>query len=299
MSSLPPPPPMPPSVPPSGPSPAPNAAPEHCYRHPDREAGRRCTRCGRVACSECLVQASIGSQCRDCLKQSRPAATVRARDWNAAQGALVTKVLVAINVAVFLLVGIQDPNAFSGRLTRDGLLFDLGLNRVFIADGEWWRLITAGFIHFGLIHLAFNMFALWNLGQMLEPITGRIEYVLLYFAALLAGSAGALVVGGNGITGGASGAVFGLFGAAALALRARGINPFRTSIGTVLLINLVLTFSISGISIGGHIGGLIGGAACGAVVFAPEWRRPSRLVLYATPVAVAVLSVILSIAVSG
>lgn len=269
-----------------------------CYRHPGREAHRRCTRCGRYACNECLVQAAVGSQCPDCLKAAQPPTTERIRQWNATRSFVVTKSLVGINVLVFLYMTVRDTAAASGSATTQTSL-DLGLARYFIEQGELWRFVTSGFIHFGVIHLAFNMLALWNLGQLLEPITGRVEYALLYFAALLAGSAGVLILGGNGITGGASGAVFGLFGAAAVALRQRGINPLQTSIGTVLILNLVLTFTISGISIGGHIGGLLGGALCGIVVFAPPNKRPPTWVVYATPIAVGIASVVIGIVVSA
>lgn len=284
-----------PGPPPLG---APGAGPETCYRHPGRDAGRRCTRCGRVACSECLVQASIGSHCVDCVKATRPPAAQRVQQWSATNSLLATKVLIALNLAVYVYIAAKGASDALGGNRVTQVQFDLGLNRVFIAEGEYYRLLTAGFIHFGLIHLGFNMFAFWNLGQMLEPISGRVQYVLLYFAALLAGSAGALVVGGNGITGGASGAVFGLFGAAAVALRQRGINPFQTSIGSVLILNLVLTFAIPGISIGGHLGGLVGGAVCGAAVFAPHWKRHPTWLTYLVPVAVAVASVVVSVAVS-
>ncbi len=293
MSSLPPPPPLPPSIPVPG---APTG--ERCYRHPDRESGRRCTRCGRVACSECLVQASVGSHCVDCVKATRAPAAQRVKMWNATNTVVATKVLIALNLAVFIYTAVASTRTLGGGTVTDAQ-FDLGLNRFFIANGEWWRMITAGFIHFGLLHVAFNMYALWNLGQLLEPITGRAQYVLLYFAALLAGSAGALIVGGRGITGGASGAVFGLFGAAAMALRQRGINPLQTSIGSVLIINLVLTFAIPGISIGGHLGGLVGGGLCGAVVFAPNWKRLPVWLTFGAPIAVGALSVAIGVFVSS
>jgi membrane associated rhomboid family serine protease len=287
----------PPSVP--GPtSPSGGAGPEYCYRHPDRETGRRCTRCGRSACSECLVQASVGSHCVECVKAAKPPAAVRARRWGATRSFPVTKAIIVVNVAVFVYLIAKDPNVLGGSQITQAQQ-DLGLNRIFIADGQIYRLLTAGFLHFGLIHIAFNMLALWNLGQMLEPITGPVEYGLFYLASLLAGSAGVLVLGGAGLTGGASGAVFGLFGAAAVALRQRGINPFRTSIGTVLILNLVLTFSIPGISIGGHVGGLIGGALCGMAVFAPQSKQIPKWAGYAVPVAVAIASVGISLAVSG
>lgn len=281
MSSLPPPPP-----------------PPTCTRHPNREAGRACTRCGRPFCADCLVQAAVGSHCVECVRQARPPAAQRVRQWNATRSVVVTKVLLAVNVAVFLYLFVVDAGAAGGRSVTQGT-FDLGLNRVFIANGEWWRLVTSGFIHFGLLHLAFNMYALWNLGMMMEDAMGRFRFGALYLAALLAGSAGVLVVGGNGITGGASGAVFGLFGAAAVGLHHRGVNPLQTSIGTVLLLNLVLTFAIPGISIGGHIGGLVGGAICGFAMFAPPWKRVPLWLVWGTPVVVAVGSVVISFAVSS
>lgn len=281
MSSLPPPPPLP-----------------KCTRHPDRDAGRACTRCGRPFCPECLVQASVGSHCVECLRQSRPPTTERVRRWNATRSLVVTKAIILVNVAVFLYLMIVDAAAAGGRSVTQGT-FDLGLNRDFIADGEWWRMVTAGFIHFGLLHLAFNMYALWNLGLMMEEAMGRLRYLGLYFAALLAGSAGVLVVGGNGITGGASGAVFGLFGAAFVGLHQRGVNPLQTSVGSVLILNLVLTFAIPGISIGGHIGGLVGGAICGLAMFAPPWRKVPAWIVWGTPVAVVIASFAISFAVSS
>lgn len=304
MSSLPPPPPMPPPPPPppGGGAPPPVGPPvsgvEHCYRHPDREAGRRCTRCGRVACTDCLVQASVGSHCVECVKATRPPAAVRIQRWNATSGFLVTKAIIAINVAVFIYMIVRDNDAIGGRQVSSASS-ELGLHRFFLQEGEWYRLVTAGFIHFGLIHLAFNMFALWNLGQMLEPASGRLRFALMYFAALLAGSAGVVIQNGGGITGGASGAVFGLFGAAAIALRQRGINPLQTSIGTVLILNLVLTFAIPGISIGGHLGGLVGGALCGVAVFSPPWKRLPTWIGYGGPIAVAVVSVAISAALAA
>ncbi len=281
MSSLPPPPPLP-----------------TCTRHPDREAGRACTRCGRPFCPECLVQASVGSQCAECRRDARPPAAERVRRWNATRSLLVTKTLIAINVAFFVYLMIEDAGAAGGRSVTQGTT-ELGLNRIFIANGEWWRLITAGFIHFGFLHLAFNMYALWYLGVMLEDAMGRTRFAVLYMAALLAGSAGVLIAGGNGITGGASGAVFGLFGAAAVGLQRRGVNPLKTSIGTVLILNLVLTFAIPGISVGGHLGGLIGGAICGYAMFAPPWKRVPTWAVWATPAAVMIVSVMVSFAVSG
>ena len=214
-----------------------------------------------------------------------------------------TVVILLINAGLYAATALFSMRMTNGEavLDVDGqtlLLFGAKAPEYILA-GQWWRLITAGFIHFGLIHIAFNMYALWALGTMLEDAMGRMRFLVLYMAALLAGSAGVLIVGGNGITGGASGAVFGLFGAAAVGLQRRGVNPLQTSIGTVLILNLVLTFAIPGISVGGHLGGLIGGAICGYAMFAPPWKRVPTWVVWTTPAAVIVVSVMASFAVSS
>jgi membrane associated rhomboid family serine protease len=268
-----------------------------CFRHPGREAGRRCTRCGRPACSECLVQASVGSHCVECAKAARPNVATRARYWNARQPTLVTYTLMAINIGVFLWIAATYPDTLTGRasLVPDNPQVDLGLFEPFLVDGEWYRLVTAGFLHFGIIHLAFNMLLLFQLGQLLEPAIGRVRFALLYFAALLGGSAGSLILQPDGFHGGASGAVFGLMGAAFVGMRNRGVNPFSTGLGTTLLLNLFITFTIPGISIGGHIGGIVGGAAAGWVILAPPYKRLPAWASYAAPVAVIALSLAVSV----
>ncbi len=144
--------------------------------------------------------------------------------------------------------------------------------------------MTSGFLHFGIVHIGFNMFLLFQLGQLLEPRLGRIRFGLLYFAALLAGSLGELVIQpSSGIAGGASGAVFGLMAAAAIGLYHQGINIFRTGIGSLLILNLVLTFAIPGIAIGGHLGGAIGGAICGFAMLAPRWKGYPNWLTYVVP----------------
>lgn len=274
-----------------------------CYRHPDREAGRRCTRCGRPACTDCLVQASVGSHCVDCARAARPDLRSRARMLNARQPTLVTYALIGISLAVFVVITATNPDTLTtSRIVRSPGEFgqdDIGLARGFLRDGQWYRLVTSGFLHFGPIHLAFNMLLLFQLGQLLEPAVGRLRFVLLYVAALLAGSAGAMLLQPDAFHGGASGAVFGLMGAAAVAMHRRGINIFSTGLGTVLLLNLVLTFSIRGISIGGHLGGVIGGAIAGWFMLAPNWRRTPEWVSYAAPVAIALASFVIAYVVSA
>ena len=273
----------------------------HCYRHPNREAGRNCTRCGRPACSDCLVQAAVGSHCLECAKAAQPDVKTRAVLWNARQRAVVTMALIAVNVAVFVIVGIADTGSFGGRGSISQLQFDLGLNKGLLQfNHEWYRLLTSGFLHFGIIHVGFNMVLLYQLGRLLEPVLGRTKFAMLYFAALLAGSFGSLLLDpGNAIAGGASGAVFGLLAAAAIGLYRQGVNIFSTGIGTVLILNLVLTFTVSNISIGAHVGGAVAGAICGLGMMAPRWKPNPKWVAYATPVAVALVAVVGSVIVVG
>ena len=230
-----------------------------CYRHPFEEAGVKCTRCDRPICPKCMVTAPVGFQCPECVKGAPP---VRRYSEIRARGGLsdipVTAALIAINVAIFL------PTMAGGR----DLIFDFGLNAFAVSGlGEWYRLVTSGFLHFNVVHLGLNMFIFFQLGQMLEPVTGRVRYALLYFAALLGGSFGALLVSPDALTAGASGAVFGLMAAAAVELRSRGINVMQTSIGSLIVMNLLITFLLGrNISVGGHVGGLLAGAVAGFLV---------------------------------
>jgi membrane associated rhomboid family serine protease len=265
-----------------------------CYRHPGRETGRACTRCGRPACSECLVQAAVGSQCVECLRASRPPATERLRRWNAAQGSIVTKVIIAINLAMVVVTSISGGggNLLSGGYTQ--VHIDYALFGPSVANGEWYRLVTAGFLHYGLLHAGLNCWFIWIVGGQLERALGGWRYICVYFASLLAGSAGALLVTPRALTAGASGAAFGLMGCMLVGYRQRGIPVLRSNLGMVLILNLALTFTFSGISIGGHIGGLAGGALCGTVLLHPG-KHPKWWDT-AVPVAVAVVAVVVALA---
>ena len=225
----------------------------------------------------------------------------RAKYWNARQHTLVAYVLMAINIAVFAFTSIADPSSVAGRGGVTRAQFDLGLNEFFLVDGrnEWYRLITSGFLHFGIIHLAFNMYMLYVLGQMLERPLGRTRFALLYFASMLGGSFGVLLLGSSGITGGASGAVFGLMAGAAVWLQRQGVNVFSTGLGTTLMLNLFITFAIPGISIGGHLGGAAAGAACGFVMLAPKWKGVPKRATYLMPIAIGLASLIGSALVVG
>ena len=286
-----------------------------CYNHPDRPVGRRCTRCGKPACADCLEQVSVGSHCRDCVKAARPDIKTRAKYWQAGKPAIVTYTLIGLNVGAFILLGLWYDlgGMLAGSLTDAHRTF--ALNSVFvggepvaytlsdgtraISDGnDWYRLVTSGFLHFGLIHLAFNMYFLFVLGNQMEPQLGRVKFLMLYFASLLGGSAGVILIDQGSFTAGASGAVFGLLGAMAVGIWQRGINPFTTQIGTLLLINLGLTFFVGGISIGGHVGGLVAGSICGFVMMAPGYKAFPVWSRYATPAVVGVAAVAISFVVA-
>ncbi len=229
-----------------------------CYRHPDRRAGVRCQRCERAICPDCMHQASVGFHCTECTKVGAQK-VLRARDLGPDD--VTTRVLIALNVGAFVLTAVVGGSAIGGggELFNRFVLFGPWID----VDGEWWRLVSSGFLHWGLLHLAMNMYALWILGPQLEAALGRRWFVGTYLAALLGGSFGALLLDPLAATAGASGAIFGLMGVAVVMQRARGINLWQSGLGTVLVINLVLTFSISGISIGGHVGGLVAGLAAG------------------------------------
>ena len=227
-----------------------------------------------------------------------------------------TLTLIAVNVGVFLIGAARDGGGLGGN-SITATQADLGVSKAILQghilglDGlpipahEWYRLATAGFVHFGIFHIAMNMLLLYQLGNLLERVIGSGRLLLLYVAGLFAGSLGVLVAdtiagpNAGGITGGASGAVFGLMAAAAIGMHRRGINVFRTGIGTTLMLNLVLTFAINGVSVGGHLGGLAGGLLCGFVLFAPPWRPVPKWAGWAVPAAVIAVSLAASVLIVG
>jgi membrane associated rhomboid family serine protease len=235
-----------------------------CYRHPDRETGLSCSECGRPICTECMTPAAVGLRCPEHAGARRRVAGRRIgvgaprivrRTSSGATDALVTRVLIALNLAIYLLGasqghGIDNPG---GRLYQN-----LWLDGPDVANGGWWRLITAAFLHANLLHIAFNMWALWVIGGPVENYLGRARYVALYFVSGLAGSAGALLLTPLSVTVGASGAIFGILGAL-LIIEWQTTGRLAGTAMTWIVINLALTFAIANISVGGHIGGLIGG----------------------------------------
>jgi membrane associated rhomboid family serine protease len=209
---------------------------------------------------------------------------------------MVTMALIAVNVLVFVYAALRDSRSIAGNFTQ--VHYDLALNEQLLANGdEWYRLITSGFLHYGIIHIGFNMYLLYLLGQMLEPTLGRLRFLLVYFASLLGGSAGVLLLEPGAFTAGASGAVFGLMGLAFVGSYLNGVNPLNTSIGTLLMLNLFLTFMLRDrISVGGHLGGAVAGAVCSLFVMAPRHKGVPRWLTYAGPAAVCVIGVVISMA---
>jgi membrane associated rhomboid family serine protease len=237
---------------------------ETCYRHPGRETGVSCSSCGRPICPECMTPTPVGMRCPECSRQRTKVKT--AATITRGEDPVATYVLMGICVALGLGSVFAGGEWLSGGTDR--LSADLGLYGPYVADGEIWRVLTSGFLHAGPFHLLVNMYSLWILGTMLEPSIGRLRFVLIYFVSLLAGSFGALLVSPEKLTVGASGAIFGLMGAAVMVLRNRGIDPMQSGLPLWIGINLIFTFTFSDrISVGGHVGGLIGGALAAIVIF--------------------------------
>ncbi|MFJ6163513.1 rhomboid family intramembrane serine protease [Micromonospora orduensis] len=265
-----------------------------CYRHPGRETYVRCTRCDRPICPDCMRDASVGHQCPECVNEGRrtvrPARTAFG-GGTAGRHGYVTKGLIALNVLLMLLSIASDRggdaavggSGFGGLmggstpLTNWGSVLGLA---VFpdgtlggVADGEWYRLVTAMFLHYGVIHLLLNMWALWVLGRSLEANLGPLRFGALYLIAGLGGNVAAYLFSAqNSATAGASTAVFGLF--AALIIIERKLGRDISQVIPILVINLVFTLTVPGISIPGHLGGLTVGALMALVLaYAPRGRR--------------------------
>ena len=247
---------------------------ETCYRHPGRETGVSCSNCGRPICPDCMTSTSVGMRCPECAGQR-----TKVKTMGSVTEPTLTYVLIGINVAVALGAFLSGASATGGGGLSSSLLDDGSVSRFTVDEGEYWRIVTAGFLHTGMIHLLFNMFGLYILGGLIEPAVGRLRFGIIYFVSLLAGSFGALLLEPTAPTVGASGAIFGLMGAAVVVMRNRGINPMESGIGLWIGLNLLITFTIPNISIGGHIGGLIGGAAAAAVMFDLPDRVPMPQIL--------------------
>ncbi|ROP52172.1 rhomboid family intramembrane serine protease [Streptomyces sp. PanSC9] len=271
-----------------------------CYRHPDRETGVRCTRCERPICPECMVSASVGFQCPECVRSGSgtghaPAAN---RPRTVAGGSvasdprLVTKILIGINLAVF--IAIQADKS----LLEQVVLYGSWPPKPFaptsgVAGGEWYRFVTSMFAHQEYWHIGFNMLSLWWIGGPLEAALGRARYLAVYFVSGLAGGALTYLLASSAQPSlGASGAIFGLFGATAVLMRR--LNYDMRPVIALLVINLIFTFGFSNIAWQAHIGGLVAGVVTGyAMVHAPRERR--ALIQYGTCALVLLVSVALAL----
>jgi membrane associated rhomboid family serine protease len=233
-----------------------------CYRHPNRETGLSCTECNRPICTECLRMTPVGPRCPDHATTGRPTRRApmqqRARrraSFLQTNQPIVTMALIGVNVLVYLITVAQGAgiNSPGGSLFEKWALFGPA-----VANGDWWRLLTAAFLHGSILHIGLNMFVLYLVGGAVESYMGPVRYLALYLVSGLAGSAGALVVDPTQVTVGASGAIYGIFGAL-LIIEYSQTGSLAGQAMTLIAINLALSFTIPGISWGGHVGGLIGG----------------------------------------
>jgi membrane associated rhomboid family serine protease len=258
-----------------------------CYRHPDRETGVACSNCGRPICPDCMTTTPVGMRCPECAKQRTKVKTM---------AGVETPMLSYILIGICVALAIGAYLAGDPRLGGDELRGDFGVARFYIGEGEVWRLVTSGFLHDGPFHLMFNMFGLWILGSMLEPTVGRVRFALIYFVSLLGGSWAVVAFAPETNAVGASGAIFGLMGAAIVIMRHRGINPMESGLGLWLGLNLLITFTRPDISIAGHLGGLAAGALVAAILYElPERVRMPAVLPNVLAAAVGALAVAASL----
>ena len=266
-----------------------------CYRHPSRETGVSCSNCGNPICPDCMTATPVGMRCPDCAGRRTKVHTLRSMRADPT----ATYVLIAINVLMFVAAG-AGGSWITGGNGRSAVFQDFALYGPAVNIGhDYYRLITSGFLHSGLLHIGFNMYILYWLGTMLEPPLGHARFVALYFTSLVSGSFGALLFSPHAFTVGASGAVFGLMGAAFVMQRARGIDPMQSGIGPIILLNLAISFLVPNISIGGHLGGLLGGAAAAFAMDRLAGVRRGVVLPVAACLAIGAVAAVAAVAVSG
>jgi len=259
-----------------------------CYRHPDREAYITCQRCERFICPECMNEASVGFQCPECIvkgaKTVRQPKTLAGGSISGREGR-VSMILIGINVAAYIAqIATGDG---SGEVFQQGALQGFA-----VADGDYWRLVTSAFLHGSVLHLLFNMYALYLFGPFVERALGTTRFVAAYLTAAVAGSVAAYVLTGpSTATIGASGAVFGLF-ALALLFLLRAKQDVR-SLLVLLAINAFISVAGANISWQGHLGGFVAGAVLGAAfAYAPRERKTLVQVLVFTGLWVVMIAAI-------
>lgn len=276
-----------------------------CYRHPSQPAGVICQRCDRPICPRCMHQASVGFHCPECAKVGSQQVRTGAAAFGPRAVPYLTYVLIALNLLVFVVgIVVDGAGAILGEIGEMHVDFGLvakgfvqegdSFRMVGVGDGEWYRMVTSGFLHYGLFHLLVNMYALFALGRVLEVGIGRLRTGIIYGASMLAGSAGALVASPDSLTAGASGAIFGLMGGLLMVMRAQGVAFRDSPLLPTLALNLGLTLFFSRyISVGGHIGGFVGGVVAGWLLFElarrpglPRWAPPAAAVAFAVACAI-------------
>jgi len=253
-----------------------------------------------------MTPTPVGMRCPECASQrtrvvSNPTGTPSG--FNAYPA---TMVLIAINVIMFLVEVGKGSGGFYEIPTQT--VYELGglFGPAVSVNGDWWRIVTSGFLHFGILHIGLNMYLLFILGRLLEPSIGSPRFVFIYFASLLAGSFLALAIEPNSLGAGASGAIFGVLGATFVIARGRRLDQIAGQIGFLIIFNLVFTFADGHISVGAHVGGLVAGVLCGLLIVAGErghygrgLDRNQRLAIELTAIAVlGILSFILALAVA-
>jgi membrane associated rhomboid family serine protease len=241
-----------------------------------------------------MTPTPVGMRCPECSRERTKVKTVRSLP----SAPIVTQALIAINVLVFIAetaTGAPLGGGGGGTVFNHGALAGPLVSQ----SHDYWRLVTSGFLHDGLLHIVFNMVFLFIMGQMLEPAIGHVNFAVVYFVSLLAGSFGALLFQPDALTIGASGACFGVLGALIVVAYYRGISIWQSGLGLTLVINIVFSLSVSGISIGGHLGGLVGGAICGWLIVQLGERRRMQAAAMAGCALVALLSVAGALAVAG
>ncbi len=266
-----------------------------CYRHPERETGIRCVRCDRPICPDCMIDASVGFQCPECVREGNKSVRQARTPFGGAvttNPGYVTKVLIGINVAVFVLQQASQP--LERNLILIGQAFDPTSGEVIgVAQGQYWRLLTAAFMHASILHIALNMYALYLFGPPLEEALGRARFLALYLIAAVGGTAVSYAFASpNQQSLGASGAVFGLLGAFFVVNRRLGRET--SGLLVLLAINLAFSFFARGIDWRAHVGGMIAGALTAlAFVYAPRAHRTVVQVAGALVVVLAIASVVM------
>jgi membrane associated rhomboid family serine protease len=241
-----------------------------------------------------MTPTPVGMRCPECARERTKVKTLR----TAPTTATVTQILIGINIVVFIAetaAGAPLGGGGGGQVFNKGALF----GPLIAHQHEYWRIVTSGFLHDGILHIAFNMFFLYVMGMILEPAIGRVNFLAVYLTALIAGSFGALLFQPDAVTVGASGACFGVLGALIVVARARGIPIWQSGLGITLLINIVFSLSVRGISIGGHLGGVVGGLIAGVLIVELAERRDNQPLALLGCLLLAAVSFAGAIAVAG